>query len=104
MTMVNNTVGTPAYMAPEMWQQKVSLQSDQYSLAATYVRARIGRHLFETNILVDQANAHINETPNLDPIPEAEQAVLLESSGEEAETTGIAIVPGVRGGGCGPRS
>lgn len=79
MTLVNNTVGTPAYMAPEMWKQKVSLQSDQYSLAATYVRARLGRHLFTTNVLVDLANFHINETPNLDPLPPKEQKVLLKA-------------------------
>jgi serine/threonine protein kinase len=79
MTAVGNTVGTPAYMAPEMWKQKVSLQSDQYSLAATYVRARLGRHLYATNVLVDMANSHIHEKPNLDPLPKAEQEVLLKA-------------------------
>lgn len=79
MTAVGNTVGTPAYMAPEMWKQKVSLQSDQYSLAATYIRARLGRHLFSTNVLVDMANSHIHDTPNLDPLPKPEQEVLLKA-------------------------
>ncbi len=79
MTAVGNTVGTPAYMAPEMWKQKVSLQSDQYSLAATYIRARLGRHLFATNVLVDMANSHIHDTPNLDPLPKPEQEVLLKA-------------------------
>src|SRR5438067_2287588 len=32
---VGAAVGTPLYMAPEAWQQKVSLHSDQYSLAAS---------------------------------------------------------------------
>jgi serine/threonine protein kinase len=85
MTTVNNTVGTPAYMAPEMWKQKVSLQSDQYSLAATYVRARLNRNLFTTNVLVDLANFHINETPNLDPLPAAEQKVLLKAMAKDPE-------------------
>jgi hypothetical protein len=79
MTTVGNTAGTPAYMAPEMWQQKVSLQSDQYSLAATYVRCRLGRHLFQTTVLVDMANSHINTLPDLAPLPAAEQAVLLKA-------------------------
>ena len=79
MTLVGNTVGTPAYMAPEMWKQKVSLQSDQYSLAATYVRARLGRPLFATDVLIDMANYHINEMPNLDPLPGEEQEVLLKA-------------------------
>src|ERR1700733_4971589 len=28
--------GTPVYMSPEMWQGKISVHSDQYSLAASY--------------------------------------------------------------------
>lgn len=85
LTVVQNTVGTPAYMAPEMWKHKVSLQSDQYSLAATYVRARLGRYLFATNVLVDMANFHIHEVPNLDPLPEPEQAVLLRALAKKPE-------------------
>jgi serine/threonine protein kinase len=79
LTVVGNTVGTPAYMAPEMWKQKVSLQSDQYSLAATYVRLRLGRPLYSTTVLIDMANCHVNETPDLNPLPAAEQKVLLKA-------------------------
>ena len=35
-------VGTPTNMAPEVWQGTISVQSDQYSLAATYVQLRLG--------------------------------------------------------------
>jgi serine/threonine protein kinase len=79
MSMVGQTVGTPAYMAPEMWQQKVSLRSDQYSLAATYVRCRLGRNLFDTTVLIEMASFHIHETPDLAPLSAAEQAVLLKA-------------------------
>ena len=86
MTVVGNTAGTPAYMAPEMWRQQVSLHSsDQYSLAATYVRARLGRTLFTTNVWVDLANAHINDTPDLNPLPPSEQAVLLKALAKNPE-------------------
>ena len=34
------TVGTPSYMAPEVFQGKVSPHSDQYSLAITYAELR----------------------------------------------------------------
>src|SRR5579883_418439 len=85
VTMVPNTVGTPAYMAPEMWKQKVSLQSDQYSFAATYVRTRLGRHLFSSPVLVEQANSHIHDMPNLDPLPAEEQKVLLKALAKEPE-------------------
>src|SRR4029079_7468487 len=66
MTEVQNTAGTPAYMAPEMWRQKVSLHSDQYALAATYVRVRLGRYLFNVTSWIEQGNSHVSETPNLD--------------------------------------
>jgi serine/threonine protein kinase len=85
VTLVPNTVGTPAYMAPEMWKHQVSLQSDQYSLAATYVSARVGRLLFSTTVLVDMANSHIHEKPNLDPLPAAEQEVLFKALAKEPE-------------------
>jgi serine/threonine protein kinase len=84
-TVVPQTVGTPAYMAPEMWRHHVSLHSDQYSLAATYVRARLGRLLFTTTVLVDMANSHINDTPNLDPLPFPEQAVLLKALAKDPD-------------------
>jgi serine/threonine protein kinase len=79
MSTVGNTVGTPAYMAPEMWQQKISLQSDQYSLAATYVRVRLGKPLFDTTVLIEMASFHVHEMPDLNPLPAAEQAVLLRA-------------------------
>jgi serine/threonine protein kinase len=85
VTAVASTVGTPAYMAPEMWKHRVSLQSDQYSLAATYVRARLGRLLFPTQILVDMANCHIHDTPNLDPLPKEEQVALLKALAKDPE-------------------
>src|SRR5207249_1090102 len=39
--------GTPTYMAPEVWNGKLSLHSDQYSLAVTYAELRTGRIPFE---------------------------------------------------------
>jgi serine/threonine protein kinase len=73
---VGAEVGTPMYMAPEVWKQKVSLHSDQYSLAASYVQARLGRPLFNTNVLHELFDKHTNEMPDLDPLPIAEQRVL----------------------------
>ncbi|MCI0702832.1 MAG: bifunctional serine/threonine-protein kinase/formylglycine-generating enzyme family protein [Planctomycetia bacterium] len=79
MTVVNQEVGTPSYMAPEVWKRKVSLHSDQYSFAATYFMARLGRRLFEAQSIFEQAHQHVNDTPNLDPLPAAEQKVLLRA-------------------------
>ena len=78
-TTVGNTSGTPSYMAPEAWDGKVSLHSDQYSLAATYVNARLGRGLYDSQVMYELARCHKMETPDLDPLPEAEQKVLLRA-------------------------
>jgi serine/threonine protein kinase len=71
--------GTPAYMAPEMWSNKVSEHTDQYCLAVTYVELRLGRRLFPGQNLFEQMAQHLNQTPSLDPLPWAEQKVLLRA-------------------------
>lgn len=78
-TAVVAEVGTPLYMAPEVWRRNVNLHSDQYSLAATYVTARLGRPLFKAETLFDLCYQHVNDTPDLSPLPPEEQAVLLRA-------------------------
>src|SRR5262249_22065188 len=75
--------GTPAYMAPEVWRGKVSHHSDQYSLAATYVELRLGRPLFPSRDLPTLMMDHLQQTPLLAPLPEAEQQVLLKALHKE---------------------
>ncbi len=69
--------GTPAYMAPEVWRRKVSEQSDQYSLAMSYVELRLDRSFSHDmmEIMLD----HLERTPDLNPLPEAEQDVLKKA-------------------------
>jgi serine/threonine protein kinase len=69
--------GTPAYMAPEVWRRKVSDRSDQYSLAISYVELRLDRAL--PRDVVDLMAEHLDRTPDLDPLPEAEQEVLQKA-------------------------
>ena len=78
-TTVGQEMGTPLFMAPEAWNKKISLHSDQYSLAATYVSARLGRNLYKAAAMHELAIQHMTETPNLDPLEPAEQAVLLRA-------------------------
>lgn len=85
MTTVGMEVGTPAYMAPEVCLGRVSLHSDQYSLAATYVAARLGRYLFNTSNRREMEDHHLRTTPNLDPLPLAEQKVLLRALAKKPE-------------------
>jgi hypothetical protein len=69
--------GTPAYMAPEVWRRKVSEQSDQYSLAMSYVELRLDRSFSHDmmEIMLD----HLERLPDLNPLPEAEQDVLKKA-------------------------
>jgi serine/threonine protein kinase len=83
LTAASMVCGTPLYMAPEVWRSQVSLQSDQYSLAATYAEMRLGRRLFEGNTPYEIGHAHVKETPRLDPLSEEEQQVLLRALAKE---------------------
>ncbi|MEO2087872.1 MAG: protein kinase, partial [Gemmataceae bacterium] len=85
VTVVGVEVGTPMYMAPEVWQGKVSLQSDQYSLAATYVSARLGRPMYSAQKMHELCFQHLNGTPKLDPLSPAEQQVILKALAKKPE-------------------
>lgn len=77
--------GTPAYMAPEVWRGKGSKQSDQYSLAYTYAELRLGRRPFPSNDYAAVMLDHLEKTPDLNPLPVAEQQVLLRAMAKDPE-------------------
>jgi formylglycine-generating enzyme required for sulfatase activity len=77
--------GSPAYMPPEVWQDKVHLHSDQYSLAATYFELRCGRLLYPGKSTASLMQSHINEAPSLEPLGPAEQKVLLRALSKDPE-------------------
>ena len=79
MLMSASGSGTPAYMAPEVWQRKVSPRSDQYSLAFAYAEQRLGRWVFSGRDLPSLMIAHLQAEPELDPLPAPEQAVLRKA-------------------------
>jgi hypothetical protein len=81
-----SSCGTPAYSAPEIfWRGKVGAHSDQYSLAATYVESRLGRPLFPSRSVRDLMNDHLQREPDLTPLAEPEQRVLLRALAKEPE-------------------
>lgn len=71
--------GTPLYMPPEAWNDKVHANSDQYSLAATYAECRLGRRIYEADGLATLMHSHIHDKPKLDPLPAEEQKVLMKA-------------------------
>jgi formylglycine-generating enzyme required for sulfatase activity len=75
--------GTPAYMAPEIWDNRSSPHADQYSLAASYVELRLGRQLFAGISMWEAMIAHTLREPHLSPLPEEEQRVLLKALAKE---------------------
>jgi hypothetical protein len=70
-------------MAPEVWKGKVSGQSDQYSLAVAYAELRLDRRLFQAADLMSLMIAHVNLTPDLEPLNREEQKVLFRALSKE---------------------
>jgi hypothetical protein len=77
--------GTPLYMAPEIFRGKIARSSDQYSLAMTYAELRLGRRVLSGANLLELMLAHLEQTPDLSPLPEAEQRVLLKALSKDPE-------------------
>jgi formylglycine-generating enzyme required for sulfatase activity len=72
-------------MAPEVWEQRVHVNSDQYALAATYFEMRTGRRLYVAKSPFEMATAHIGSQPDLALLPEAEQAVMRRALAKQPE-------------------
>ena len=69
---------TPAYAAPELFEHRVSAQSDQYGLAVTYCQLRTNRLPFEGSP-VEVMAGHLTRPPNLAILPEAERPVVAKA-------------------------
>ena len=96
-TSVGEHIGTPMYMAPEAWGKRISLHSDQYSLAATYVTARLGRGVFPSDLVYELALAAHPDDPEPGPPPRGGAAGPGQGAGEEAGRP-LPELPGVRRG------
>jgi formylglycine-generating enzyme required for sulfatase activity len=77
--------GTPAYMAPEVWDSKLSVHSDQYSLAVAYVQLRTGRFPFAADSLAALMKAHLMSAPDLGPLGPHEQEVLRRALAKDPD-------------------
>jgi len=72
------------YVAPEVFDGKMSQQTDQFSLAMTYYHLRTGRLPFQGDSIGKIIYARMNEDPDLSDLPEAEQAVLSRALARNA--------------------
>jgi formylglycine-generating enzyme required for sulfatase activity len=77
--------GTPAYMAPEVWDSKLSVHSDQYSLAVAYALLRTGRFPFSGDSLLALMRAHLEDAPDLGPLGPHEQDALRRGLAKKPE-------------------
>jgi hypothetical protein len=75
--------GTPAYMGPEVWSGKFHEHSDQYALAFTYGELRLDRRVFGGVSLPEMMNDHLNNTPDLDPMPDAEKEAVMRAMSKD---------------------
>jgi serine/threonine protein kinase len=78
-SMTASLAGTMAYMAPEVWRERISPQADQYSLAVSYGELRQGKTPFQGRNLADFFHAHTDNAPSLDALPEDERQVLRKA-------------------------
>lgn len=77
--------GTPIYMAPEVWRNKSSPHSDQYSLALTYTELRLDRRIISGSDLMQIMFDHMERTPDLSPLTAEEQAPILRALSKDPD-------------------
>ena len=76
-SVINATFcGTPAYMAPEVWENTFSIHSDQWSLAVSYVELRLNRRVFKSRTIPSLMTEIRTGQVDLTPLVGLEQRVL----------------------------
>ena len=73
------------YAAPEMFQNKVTAWSDQYSLAVTYVHLRTGKLPFKTSAPSEIVMTHLQGKLDLSSLADAERRVIGKATSVDPE-------------------
>jgi serine/threonine protein kinase len=77
---------TLAYAAPEMFRNTVTRYTDQYSLAVSYYRLRVGKLPFEEGLgPIQMMQAHASGSLEFSGVPDEEQAVLRRACAVKPE-------------------
>lgn len=72
-------VGTPAYMAPEVFMGRLSDRSDQFSLAVTYILLRTGKLPWPPEEPIPVMDRPVWSTPDLSLLPAKERVVITRA-------------------------
>jgi hypothetical protein len=70
---------TPVYSAPEIFDGRPDYRSDQYSLAIVYMEMLTGCLPFDGRTTGELARQHINQTPDLEPLPPADRPIIARA-------------------------
>lgn len=70
---------TPMYAAPEVFDGKVSRNTDQYSLAIVYQELLTGKLPFPGPSPIQFMTQHLTMEPNLEPLPECDRSIVHRS-------------------------
>jgi serine/threonine protein kinase len=75
---------TPLYASPESFLGKISLYSDQYSLAVSYCELLTGALPFEGKNFRQMAMQHMQAEPNLSRLPEHDRPVVARALAKDS--------------------
>ena len=76
---------TPIYAAPELFDGRPSIHSDQYSLAIVYQEMLTGVLPFEGRTTAQLAAQHLHSRPRLDRLPASDEAVIARALSKSPE-------------------
>jgi hypothetical protein len=70
---------TPTYAAPEVFDGRPSVHSDQYSLAIVYQELLTGQRPFSGRTIAQLATQHVHSAPQLDSLPFADRPIIARA-------------------------
>ena len=83
--ITGTVIGTPLYMAPEVWDGKVEARSDQYSLAVMYAHLRCGEPPFSGTSMLQIMDDHTKRGPDLSNLPRVERRIVRKALSKNPE-------------------
>ena len=79
ISVTATSLGSPLYMAPEVWNGQAGNRSDQYSLAVTYVELRLGRPPYSGTTFAAVMSDHLKSTPDLGELSAGEKRAIAKA-------------------------